>query len=781
MKKVIFTFIYSQITLLIFLVSLFNCNGQVTIWSEGFEGSLSDYTMLSEVSKDCYWGDVSCKSHSGSWSLWCADDGTDAPTTNCSDYPNNMRANVRKTYASYINSDNYSSITFKFWIWFDIGSNDEIEIYTYDISGQSDWVLKGVLNGDHSWNDAGWHQVSIDLTGVDYFAFKIVFDSNSFSDNEQGVYIDDMELIGTPPIHEVYNAWWSGEVDNNNNNYTQYRKLYFDVDISSGSNEIWAKVWKEKTNGTSGAWYAETSNFTISGNNSGDNQYIEVGIPNDELSYGSYNFGIQIYDSETNEILALYDWNDDTDLNNEKFETQVEDTPPPDITITNANVTPTSVCPGGTIDVSCEQRISNGSSTTIYSNVAYYLSTNATYTTSDTYLGEDQSSLSSSDTYDEESANLTIPSGTSPGTYYVCFIGDYLDEVSESDEDNNRQYVEFTVSSCPEPVANFSGTPTSGCASLAVDFTDQSSDAKSWSWNFGDGGTSTQQNPSHTYSSVGTYIVSLTATNANGSDTETKTNYITVNSCPAPVADFSGTPTSGCASLTVDFTDQSSDATSWSWNFGDGGTSTQQNPSHTYSSVGTYIVSLTATNANGSDTETKTNYITVNSCPAPVADFSGTPTSGCASLTVDFTDQSSDATSWSWNFGDGGTSTQQNPSHTYSSVGTYIVSLTATNANGSNTETKSSYITANNCTGIDKTENLNSIKIYPNPTDGTLTFESDIELGHIEIYDMIGRLVYKSRFKQEIDISHFNDGVYLLKLYSKKENILKTKKIIVNK
>ena len=165
------------------------------------------------------------------------------------------------------------------------------------------------------------------------------------------------------------------------------------------------------------------------------------------------------------------------------------------------------------------------------------------------------------------------------------------------------------------PVADFSGTPTSGNAPLAVSFTDLSTNGPtSWSWTFGDGGTSTAQNPSHTYASAGVYTVSLTATNAYGSDTNTKTNYITVTTPPQnpPVADFSGTPTSGYAPLAVSFTDLSTNSpTSWSWTFGDGGTSTAQNPSHTYASAGTYTVALTATNAYGSDTNTKTNYITV--------------------------------------------------------------------------------------------------------------------------------------------------------------------------
>jgi PKD repeat protein len=173
----------------------------------------------------------------------------------------------------------------------------------------------------------------------------------------------------------------------------------------------------------------------------------------------------------------------------------------------------------------------------------------------------------------------------------------------------------------PEPdpvVAQFVGDPTNGDTDLTVYFTDLSTgNPTSWLWDFGDTGTSTAQDPSHTYTAAGTYTVSLTATGPGGSDTETKVDYIEVTEPatppPAPEADFSGSPTSGNAPLNVDFTDQSNGiVTSWSWTFGDGGTSTAENPSHTYTSAGNYTVSLTVSNAGGSDTLTRTNYITVS-------------------------------------------------------------------------------------------------------------------------------------------------------------------------
>jgi PKD repeat protein len=247
----------------------------------------------------------------------------------------------------------------------------------------------------------------------------------------------------------------------------------------------------------------------------------------------------------------------------------------------------------------------------------------------------------------------------------------------------------------PAPVANFSATPTSGTTPLNVQFTDTSTNSPtSWSWTFGDGGTSTAKNPSHSYSTAGTYTVTLTATNAGGSDAEQKADYISVTQPPAPVAAFTGTPTSGIAPLNVQFTDQSTNSpTSWLWNFGDNSTSTAQSPSHTYATAGSYTVTLTATNSGGSDGETKTNYITATS-GGVTASFAGTPTSGHVPLTVAFTDTSTGSpTGWSWTFGDGGTSTLQNPSHEYTSAGTYTVALTASKAGSTSTATRTNYIT----------------------------------------------------------------------------------------
>jgi hypothetical protein len=157
---------------------------------------------------------------------------------------------------------------------------------------------------------------------------------------------------------------------------------------------------------------------------------------------------------------------------------------------------------------------------------------------------------------------------------------------------------------------------------------------------------------------------------------------------PAPVADFSAIPTSGPVPLTVAFTDQSSNyPTSWLWDFGDGWTSTEQNPSHLYEVPGTYTVTLSVSSPGGSDTEIKANHVNAT---GQLAAFSADPVLGSAPLTVSFTDQSSGnpaLTSWDWDFGDSGTSTDQHPEHTYTTTGTFTVTLTVANTAGSDTLT----------------------------------------------------------------------------------------------
>jgi len=251
-----------------------------------------------------------------------------------------------------------------------------------------------------------------------------------------------------------------------------------------------------------------------------------------------------------------------------------------------------------------------------------------------------------------------------------------------------------------DPGASFVADDTSVIINQAVHFTDQSTSSgtiSSWQWDFGDGNTSTAQNPTHQYSSNGQYTVSLTITDEFGSDIMIRNNYITVANLP--VANFTANDTSAIINQSIIFTDQSTSSgtiSSWQWDFGDGNTSTAQNPSHYYTANGTYTVSLTVTDEFGTDTETKNNYIIV--ADLPTADFAADDTTKVPYSDIHFTDTSiSDGTitSWQWDFGDGNTSTDQNPTHYYTTNGIYSVSLTVTDEFGTSTETKNNYIDIN--------------------------------------------------------------------------------------
>jgi PKD repeat protein len=198
-----------------------------------------------------------------------------------------------------------------------------------------------------------------------------------------------------------------------------------------------------------------------------------------------------------------------------------------------------------------------------------------------------------------------------------------------------------------------------------------------------------------------------------------------------PVPAFTASPISGESPLQVRFTDLSSGVpTSWIWNFGDGSSSTEQNPLHTYSFPGFYSVALTVGNAYGTNTRTINDYIAVGTIPG--ANFVGTPREGPAPMTVQFNDLSSGSPdTWAWNFGDGEQSPLRNPSHVYLKPGSYTVTLTSANTFGSNTRIQSNYIHVTETV----THNVylqNSVSGYLLP-DGYLQFVVGAPAGNIKI------------------------------------------------
>jgi PKD repeat protein len=230
--------------------------------------------------------------------------------------------------------------------------------------------------------------------------------------------------------------------------------------------------------------------------------------------------------------------------------------------------------------------------------------------------------------------------------------------------------------------AAFSYSPTSPTTGQAVQFTDTSIGTPTlWQWNFGDGATSVAQNPSHPFATAGVYTITLTVMTASGQDTTSRT--ITITQASPLTASFTHNPASPAAGQAVQFTDISTgNPTSWNWNFNDGSTSTTRNPSHTFTAAGSYTVALVVSNGSGSNTSTRT--INVTPALTPIASFTYSPTSPAVGQAVQFTDASTgNPTSWQWNFGDGSTNTTQNPSHIFSTAGSYNVIFTIANSTGS--------------------------------------------------------------------------------------------------
>jgi PKD repeat protein len=191
-------------------------------------------------------------------------------------------------------------------------------------------------------------------------------------------------------------------------------------------------------------------------------------------------------------------------------------------------------------------------------------------------------------------------SGTTPVKVVVNPYG----RVVESDSGDNVKTTSVYIEPPPlPPVASFLWSPNAGPFPLTVVFTDTSEgEIDSWQWDFGDGATSTARHPTHTYTAAGLYTVTLTVVGPLASDTAVRANAIAVSVPPPPVANFSASATAGSAPLSVQFMDQSDGLiTSRLWSFGDGATSTEVSPSHTYVASGNYTATLTVTGPGGVD------------------------------------------------------------------------------------------------------------------------------------------------------------------------------------
>ncbi len=218
---------------------------------------------------------------------------------------------------------------------------------------------------------------------------------------------------------------------------------------------------------------------------------------------------------------------------------------------------------------------------------------------------------------------------------------------------------------------------TTGCIPLTINFSSSSTSAVDLLWDFGDGVTSTLSSPSHTYFNTGSFTVTLIGIDSTSCDnviyTDTSQLVITARD-DILSADFTPVIVSNCDSFVVAVTNNSVNATSYFWNFGDGVTSTLSNPSHQYTAAGTYAITFIASNPNSCN-QSDTIVRQVQMIPQIEAGILLPDSLGCLPLTVNFTNNSRGGVQYFWNFGDGSFSTLENPVHTYIDTGLFQITL----------------------------------------------------------------------------------------------------------
>ncbi|MFN8397912.1 MAG: PKD domain-containing protein, partial [Bacteroidia bacterium] len=363
------------------------------------------------------------------------------------------------------------------------------------------------------------------------------------------------------------------------------------------------------------------------------------------------------------------------------------------------------------------------------------------------------------------------------GNYIVCLFivtstgcqSSYCDTISITcNQPGCGAGFQFTMPQCP--TVNFFGTGTTTSGSVT-----------SYNWTFGDGSTGTGQNPTHTYTANGSYVACLSIGTSTGCSA-TYCDTVTI-SCITPQcqASFNANLT-GCPQILFNSTSVASSGsiTSYSWTFGDGSSGTGQNTAHTYLTNGNYIVCLFIVTSTGCQS-TYCDTISIT-CNPPVQCQAAFTSQSTPNLFAQFTDLSTATGSiltWNWSFGDGSTSTMQNPSHVYTQPGFYIVCLTITA-----TDSMAGFCSSTTCdtiaignVAIDRPSPFQDVSVYPNPFVNSirirysLTQVTDLRLS---LYDALGLEILHQNVPQvapgqqeaTLDTGSLPAGTYFLRMQS---------------
>jgi PKD repeat protein len=341
---------------------------------------------------------------------------------------------------------------------------------------------------------------------------------------------------------------------------------------------------------------------------------------------------------------------------------------------------------------------------------------------------------------------------------WVGFVDQQWDVLPNNDFSNIGMHVN---NGCFIPQTPLTAIPTISadtiCEGETIQFTNAStggSSPYSVAWNFGNGNTSTNNSDSFTYSTIGVYQISLNVTDNLGATDDT-IFYVVVNALPSSGLTV---PNVACTGKSIVISASNYNA-AYTYVYSDGvSTLNHNNGVVTYSNnnVGTYTISQTVTNVNGCSS-VATETIVVNESPVASFTYSGGPS-------VNFLDASTNAVAWNWSFGDGNTSSTQNPSHTYAGNGSFNTSLIVVAANGCS-DTVTNTVSVGVPSAVNETSTV-KMSLFPNPIKGgALTVVTKDEIKEITVLNVLGQnIVSIVGDVKVINISNLVIGTYFVKV-----------------